>query len=67
MLRRHILGPILNFTLRRCGIQLLQPAFTPESVYGSVEPLNRPEDFDAMIREAKEEHTEDALRKLRGE
>jgi lipoyl(octanoyl) transferase len=41
----------------------LRPAtFTLESAYGSVAPLNRPEDFQAMIRQAMEDHADEVQR-----
>lgn len=46
----------------------LEPAeFTLETAYGSVEPLNRPEDLEEVAQRAKEEHVERAVRKMRRE
>jgi AbrB family looped-hinge helix DNA binding protein len=68
---RRILGAEtpgkIVFQIEGDEVHLLHPAFTLETAYGSVEPLNRPENFDAMIREAREEHVEATLRTLRGE
>jgi hypothetical protein len=38
---------------------------TLESTAGSLEPATRTEDFEAMIRDAKEEHAERTMAKLR--
>ncbi len=43
----------------------LRAELTAEEAFGSVEPLNRPEDFEELIRIAKEERAERLLRKLR--
>ena len=43
----------------------LRAELTAEEVFGSVEPLNRPEDFEELIRIAKEERAERLVRKLR--
>ena len=49
------------------GRVYLSPAeFTWETAYGSVTPPNRPEDFDAMIRAAKDERVERYVQKLHG-
>jgi antitoxin PrlF len=46
-------------------VRLTSAPFTIEQTYGSVKPLSRPEDFDAISRAAKEEHVERVLRKMR--
>ena len=46
-------------------VRLTRAPFTLETVYGSVKPLSRPEDFKAISRVAKEEHTERVLQKMR--
>ena len=46
-------------------MRLAAPAFTLESAYGSVKPSRRPEDFEELIRIAKDEKAEDTVRKLR--
>jgi hypothetical protein len=38
--------------------------FTLESVFGSVEPSARPEDIEALIRDAKEEKAAQTIREL---
>ncbi len=44
------------FAIDEGEVRLVPAEFTLESAYGSVEPLQRPEDFSAISREAKEEH-----------
>ena len=44
------------FTIDGDQVCLGPATFTLESAYGSVKPLNTPEDFDRMIAEAMEEH-----------
>jgi len=44
------------FVIDEDGVRLLPAPFTIESVYGSVVPRQRPEDFKAIERTAKEEH-----------
>ena len=39
-------------------------SFTLESAYGCVRPSHKPEDFEAMLRIAKEAKAEETLRKL---
>ena len=39
-------------------------AFSLESVYGSVKPSRKPEDFDEIARIAKEDKVESILREL---
>ena len=46
-------------------VRLAVPAFTLESAYGSVKPSRKPEDFEELIRIAKDEKAEDTVRKLR--
>jgi AbrB family looped-hinge helix DNA binding protein len=57
--RRLGLGPgdKVAFEIERGEVRLLPVTFTLESAYGSVEPLHRPEDFKALSRRAKEEHS----------
>ena len=38
--------------------------FTLESVFGSVQPSARPEDIEALIRDAKEEKAERTIREM---
>ncbi len=41
-----------------------ETSFTLESTYGSVRPSTRPEDFEELIRIAKDEKVERSPRKL---
>lgn len=45
-------------------VRLAPVEFTLESAYGSVTPINRPEDFEEITRIAKEEHAENVIRKM---
>jgi hypothetical protein len=42
-------------------------AFTIETAFGSVKPINRPENFKELTRIAKEEHAERTMRKLQNQ
>jgi antitoxin PrlF len=55
------------FEVDGCEVKLKPVEFTLESAFGSVEPLNRPEDLEEISRLAKDEHVERAIRKMRGE
>ena len=46
-------------------VRLAPVSFTLETAYGSVKPLNKPEDFKEISRRAREEHVEQVIRKLR--
>lgn len=46
-------------------VSLMPREFTVEETFGSVAPLNRPEDFESMIREVKEEKAERTVRQMR--
>jgi antitoxin PrlF len=48
-------------------VRLMPPRFTLKTAFGSVEPINRPEDFEAMIQEAKGEHARWTVEKMRPE
>lgn len=60
--RRHLGvqgGDKLAFTIHDTGEVILQRAvFDLEAAYGSVTPLEHPEDFEARIRDAKDEKAE---------
>lgn len=58
-------GEKVIFEIDGNQVRLLRPPFTLESAYGSVTPLNRPEDFEAISRRAKEEHAENVVRRMR--
>ncbi|CAN5130291.1 hypothetical protein BH23CHL1_BH23CHL1_11450 [soil metagenome] len=40
-------------------------AYTLETIFGAVKPLSQPMDFDAAIRDAKEERAERQMQRLR--
>jgi bifunctional DNA-binding transcriptional regulator/antitoxin component of YhaV-PrlF toxin-antitoxin module len=63
---RKLLGvsDSVTFTIDEGEVRLVQPPFTLETVRGSVQPLHRPENFEALIREAQEAHAEQEYRKL---
>lgn len=65
---RHRLGlkprDKVAFVIDNGQVRLKPVRFTLETAYGSVDPLNRPEDFDALIRHAKEERAQRALDEL---
>jgi AbrB family looped-hinge helix DNA binding protein len=46
------------------SVRLVAAPYTLESAYGSVMPYQRPEDFKAIERAAKQEHVEKVLRTL---
>ena len=48
-------------------VRLAPVEFTLETAYGSVKPINRPEDFKKLIREAMEEHAEEVVRKMQSQ
>jgi AbrB family looped-hinge helix DNA binding protein len=45
-------------------VRLVPAGFTLETAYGSVRPLQQPEDFKQRAREAKDELAERVVRKL---
>jgi antitoxin PrlF len=55
----------VTFEIDNEEVRLASVPFTLETAYGSVKPLNRPEDFDAVSRTAKEEHVERVLQRMR--
>lgn len=46
-------------------VRLVPVRFSLESAFGSVTPLNRPEDFEQIARDAREEKVERIVRKMR--
>lgn len=46
-------------------VRLVPVELTLEQVFGSVTPIQRPEDFDERSRTAKEEKTEQTIQELR--
>jgi bifunctional DNA-binding transcriptional regulator/antitoxin component of YhaV-PrlF toxin-antitoxin module len=43
------------FSMEDGVVKVKKPAFTLETAYASIEPLRQPEDWEARIREAKDE------------
>ncbi|MGH2460738.1 MAG: AbrB/MazE/SpoVT family DNA-binding domain-containing protein [Chloroflexota bacterium] len=64
---RRILGlkprQKVAFTIDDGQVRLVPAGFTLETAYGSVRPLQRPDDFGQIIREAKQERAERAIHK----
>ncbi len=52
------------FTIEDDGVRLAPASFSLESVYGSVTPSKRPEDFNEISRIAKEARAEKTAREL---
>ena len=50
-------GDKVVFILEGDTVIVMPAKYSLESVFGSVKPINHPEDFDQLIREAKEERT----------
>jgi AbrB family looped-hinge helix DNA binding protein len=44
-----------------------RPKFTLETAFGSVKPINRPEDFEQIVRDVREERVERQIRILKDE
>lgn len=57
-------GPV-NFIIEDGVVVLERPALSWRDVGGSIKPLRTPEDWDARIREAKEEKAAETIRKMR--
>lgn len=57
----------VTFAIDDGQVKLMPPRFTLETAFGSVEPLNRPEDFEEVIRDAKDEHAQRTVEKMRRE
>lgn len=53
------------FRIEGDQVTLTPARFSLETAYGSVKPRQKPEDFVEVARQAKEEHVERTLRKLR--
>ena len=52
------------FAIEDGKVSLAPAAFSLESAYGSVKPSRKPEDFEALIREAKVARVEESVREL---
>jgi len=57
-------GP-LTWVIEDGVVQVRRPGRTLEQSFGAIRPVNSPEDWDARIREAREDKAEETLRKLR--
>ncbi len=58
-------GDKVAFQIEDGEVRLAPAKFTLESAYGSVTPLHRPEDFEAIKEQALEAKAEEQVRKLR--
>ena len=54
----------VTFTINDGEVRLAPSAFSLESVYGSVKPSSKPEDFDEVSRTAWEAKAEKTVREL---
>ena len=65
---RRILGvkprDKVAFTIEDGGVRLEAAPFSLESAYGSVKPIEKPEDFDRISREIKGAKAEQTVREL---
>lgn len=48
-------------------VKLAPAVFTLETAFGSVTPINRPENFKELSRQVMEEHAEELVREMREE
>ncbi|MCI0563793.1 MAG: hypothetical protein MN733_35410 [Nitrososphaera sp.] len=55
----------VGFKIKSGSVYIVPVTSTLESVYGSVSPKNSPEDFNALIRQAKDERTKRAVNSLK--
>lgn len=55
----------VEFTIEDGRVTVKPVAYTLETMFGAVKPLSRPMDFDAAVRDAKEERAERQMRRLR--
>jgi len=55
----------VSFRIEEGEVKLQPVTATLEAAYGAVKPLKQPEDFEGVVRTAKEEHAERAVEKLR--
>lgn len=59
-------GDKVAFQIEDHTVRLVPVKFTLESAYGSVTPMHRPEDFEAIKEQVLEARAEEVLRKLHG-
>jgi len=64
LLRLRANGTVV-FRIEDGRVSLVPRELTLEETFGSVTPLNRPEDFEALSRQAKEEKADRTVRKIR--
>ena len=57
----------VSFAIDEDQVKLVPARYTLESVAGWVNPATRTEDFERISREAKEEHVERTMHKLRSQ
>ncbi len=57
-------GPV-SFVIEDGVVVLRRPQMTWREAYGSIKPVNKPEDWDARIEEAREERAEEFFRKMK--
>lgn len=55
----------VEFVIEDDRVTVKPVAYTLETMFGAVKPLSQPMDFDAAIRDAKEERAERQMRRLR--
>ena len=53
------------FLIEDDQVRLVPVKYTLESAFGSVPPLNRPENFEQIIEEAMDEHAQEVVREMR--
>jgi antitoxin PrlF len=53
------------FEIEGDSVKIAPVSFTLETAFGSVTPINRPEDFKELARQAKEEHANEVVREMR--
>ncbi|MDO8689847.1 MAG: type II toxin-antitoxin system PrlF family antitoxin [Dehalococcoidia bacterium] len=54
----------VTFRIEDHQVTLAPAKFTLETAFGSVKPIQRPEDFDKAVREAMEEHADEVVREM---
>lgn len=55
----------ITFAIEKGQVKLLPARFTLESVYGSVRPNKKPENFERLIQQAKKEHAKKTIKKFK--
>ena len=57
-------GDKLAFEIRDGQVRVAPVRFTFEAAFGSVQPISRPEDFNKIIRDAKDERASPSAKRL---